>query len=225
MPNQQEKLALAAALIPLGEWASRFGIDLSPQKKELFLSYLSLLLWWNRKINLTSVKDLNLLVRRHFLDSIAIVPYLTPTGRLMDVGSGAGFPGLPLKIVLPAKEVVLLEARRKRANFLRELIRRLNIEGVRIIERRLEDLEPKEIGLFDDVVTRAFGATDLFLRLSSPLLSPMGRSLLLHGPKGAEIFSTLKARSLDWGFAEARLEEFGLPGGSEKRSLLIFVKG
>lgn len=224
MPNQQEQIAFAAALGLLEEWAGRLGIDLSPQKKELFLSYLALLLSWNRKINLTSIRDLNLVIRRHFLDSIAVVPYLTPAGRLMDVGSGAGFPGLPLKIVLPAKEVLLVEARRKKANFLREVSRRLNIEGLQIIEGRLEDLKAKEIGLFDEVVTRAFGDTDLFLKLSSPLLSRRGRSLILHGPKGAELFPRLKRYSLDWGFSEARLEEFGLPGGSERRNLLIFLK-
>lgn len=215
----------AAALTPLSEWAGRLGVDLSPRKKELFLSYLALLVSWNSKINLTSIRDLNLIVRRHFLDSIAVVPYLTSVGRLMDVGSGAGFPGLPVKIVFPEKEVLLVESHRKKANFLRELTRRLNIEGVQIIERRLEDLKAKEIGLFDEVITRAFGAADLFLKISSPLLSPMGRSLILHGPKGAELFPTLKKHSLDWGFSEARLEEFRLPGGSEKRNLLIFVKG
>lgn len=225
MLNQQEQLALAAAIGPLSEWAGRLGIDLSLHKKQLFLSHLSLLLCWNRKINLTSIKDLNLIVRRHFLDSIAVVPYLTPAGRLMDAGSGAGFPGLPIKIVLPEKEVVLVESRRKKANFLREFTRRLSIEGVQVIERRLEDLKAKEIGLFDEVVTRAFGAADLFLRLSSPLLSPMGRSLILHGPKAAGLFPTLKKRSLDWGFSEARREEIRLPGGNERRNLLIFGKG
>jgi 16S rRNA (guanine527-N7)-methyltransferase len=201
------------------------GIDLSLQKKELFLFYLSLLLRWNRKINLTSIKDLNLIIRRHFLDSIAVAPYLGQAGRLMDVGSGAGFPGLPLKIVLPRKEVVLVEARRKKANFLRDITRRLNVEGMQIIERRLEDLEARKIGLFDEVVTRAFGHPDLFLKLSSTLLSPGGRSLIMHGPKGVELFPTLKKQSVAWRFTDARLEEFELPGGSEKRSLLIFAKG
>lgn len=203
---------------------SALGIQLSPSQIESFISYLSLLLQWNAKFNLTSIKEPGLVVRRHFLDSLAILPFITPTGRLLDIGSGAGFPALPIKIALPDKEVVLVESNRKKSNFLREIIRKLSLGQVANREERAEELEKNEIGLFSEIVTRAFGSPELFLKLSLPLLSHNGRSLIMHGPKGNELFSRLKRKSRDLGFREARLEEFKLPIGCEERRLLIFIK-
>jgi 16S rRNA (guanine527-N7)-methyltransferase len=170
------------------------------------------------------VKEPGLVVRRHFLDSLAILPFITATGRLLDIGSGAGFPALPIRIALPEKEVVLVESNRKKSNFLREITRQLNLNQVSIMEERAEELDANEIGQFSEIVTRAFGSTEIFLKLSRPLLSNNGRSLIMHGPKGDELFARLNTKSRDWGFREARLEKFKLPIGHEERRLLIFIK-
>lgn len=219
---KREQTEFAAQLI--GEGASTLGIDLSVKQQESFLSYLSLLLFWNSRLNLTSIRDPELIVRRHFLDSIAIIRFLSPVGRLLDLGSGAGFPGLPLKIVLPQKEVVLLEARRKKANFLREVVRKLNLKGVEVIEGRAEEMNAEDIGPFDEVVTRAFGSVDIFLQISFPLLRSKGRSLMMHGPEGERLLEQTRNTGRKLGFSESQIERFSLPLGNEERTLLIFVK-
>lgn len=142
----------------------------------------------------------------------------------MDVGSGAGFPGIPLKIISPKKEVILVEPQRKKANFMREVIRSLNLIGMEVVEERAEKIDTHKIGLFSEVVTRALGSPDLFLRISFPLLSTGGQSLIMHGPTGAGLFGSKKLRRTSVGFSERRLEHYSLPIGGEKRTLLIYVK-
>jgi 16S rRNA (guanine527-N7)-methyltransferase len=204
--------------------ATALGLQLSAGQIDSFLAYLYLLVQWSARFNLTSIRKPDLMVKRHFLDSVAIWPFITTAGRLLDIGTGAGFPGLPLKIILPDKEVVLVESSRKKANFLRELVRKLNLDRVRIVEKRAEELYPDEAGSFDEVVTRALGSAELFLKLSCPLLVPGGKSLIMHGPKGTELFQRLERQYLQLGFRETRLEKFELPIGHEKRCLLIFLK-
>ncbi len=142
----------------------------------------------------------------------------------MDVGSGAGFPGIPLKIIAPKKEIILVEPQRKKANFMREVIRTLKIDGMEVIEERAEKIDPRMIGLFSEVVTRAVGSPDLFLRISFPLLSTGSRSIIMHGPRGAGLFGSKKLMRTSVGFSERRLEHYDLPIGGEKRTLLIYVK-
>ncbi len=206
------------------EGSRYLGLTLSQKQIDSFSSYLSLLLTWNSRFNLTSIKSPTLIIRLHFIDSLAIAPFISPSGRLMDVGSGAGFPGIPLKIISPKKEVILVEPQRKKANFMREVIRTLKIDGMEVIEERAEKIDPRMIGLFSEVVTRALGSPDLFLRISFPLLSTGGRSVIMHGPTGAGLFGSKKLRHTSVGFSERRLEHYDLPIGGEKRTLLIYVK-
>jgi 16S rRNA (guanine527-N7)-methyltransferase len=200
------------------------GIRLAAAQIDSFLAYLSLLVQWSDKFNLTAVKEADTIVRRHFLDSLAILPFVPPDGRLLDIGSGAGFPGLPLKLALPEKELVLVEPRRKKANFLREVIRRLSLDGAWVTEKRAEELSVDAMGLFSEVVTRALGSADLFLQSSFPLLLPGGRSMIMHGPQGRHLLPKLQKQSAIVGFASSRMEELRVPAGGGERCLLIFSK-
>ena len=107
--NEHERLLIAGA--------KSFDLQLSPIQTEAFSHYLSLLLFWSTRLNLTAIRDEELVVRLHFVDSLSVVPLLRRDGSLLDIGSGAGVPGIPIKLVLPDKSVYLVEPRRKRANF------------------------------------------------------------------------------------------------------------
>jgi len=135
-------------------------------------------------MNLVSARDEGVLAERHLLDSLTLAPLLTgDTGRLFDLGSGAGFPGIPLKIVKDSWEVILVEASRKRVSFLKEAIRILQLQGVTVVWGRVEDLldDDRYQASADWVVSRAaFKLPDL-LRLAAPLLKPGGQ---LAAPKG-----------------------------------------
>ena len=224
MPKTQNDPRFGEGWELLSEGASSLGLKLTEKQIDKFSSYLSLLLTWNARFNLTAIRSPALIIRLHFIDSLAIAPFISPGGRLLDVGSGAGFPGIPLKIISPKMALTLVESQRRKANFLREVVRSLNLSGVEVLEGRAEQLKPQEIGLFSVVVARALGSLDNFLRLSAPLLRQGGRTIIMHGPKGAQFFRRMEKKHLILGFSESRLENYQLPLGHEKRALLIYVK-
>ncbi len=200
------------------------GIALSQRQVENFLSYIDLIQFWNSKFNLTAIRSTSLIVRHHFIDSLAIAPFTGPDKRLMDIGSGAGFPGIPLKIISPDKEITLVDSQRKKINFMREVIRDLNLKGVEVIEARAEELNPSKNGLFGETVARAFGSLDQFLQISAGLLTPGGQGLFMSGPKGPTAYTHIKDKCIGEGFIKSRIESYRLPIGNEHRTLLIFSK-
>jgi 16S rRNA (guanine527-N7)-methyltransferase len=130
---------------------------------------------------------------------------------------------LALKIAFPDKEIALVEARRKKASFLREVVRRLGLLGVTVLEQRMEDLR-KEPFRFDEAITRAFSDPSAFLSVSYGILSETGKSLIMQGPTGVDLFAGLRETAKSLHYKEAALERFRLPHGTEQRTLLIFTK-
>lgn len=158
-----------------------YGFAPTDTQVELIERYIELLLLWNRKINLTSLTSRREILERHFGESIFALP-LVPmvTGRLADVGSGAGFPGLALKIACPEMGVVLVEASHKKATFLGEVKRSLGLEGVEIVCARIEQLAV-QAGFVDFVSARAVGSLPKILLWSLRALPPTGNLVLWLG--------------------------------------------
>jgi 16S rRNA (guanine527-N7)-methyltransferase len=155
---------------------SALGLELDATAVERLLAYLDLLQRWNRAYNLTAVRDPAEMVTRHLLDSLAILPYVE--GRtLADLGSGAGFPGIPLAIAAPEREVVLVDSNGKKARFLREAVRRLDLAHVRVAESRVEDVR----GAFECVTARAFASLAEMLAAGGHLLASDGAWLAMKG--------------------------------------------
>jgi 16S rRNA (guanine527-N7)-methyltransferase len=217
-----EKLEEATDVLITG--SKILGVAISSYQVDHFLSYISLLLQWNNTFNLTSISDPVTIVRLHFLDSLAIAPFLDKSGPLMDIGSGAGFPGMPLKISFPEMSITLVEPRRKRANFLRALIRRIQAKGVNVIEGRIEHVSNDLAGLFSTVALRAVGNPQLFLSAAKTLLKAAGKCLIMHGPKGKILFSDVRDLALREGFPDARIESYTIPLGKESRTLLVLSR-
>ena len=136
-----------------------FGISVTERQTEQFLAYYDLLIEWNKVMNLTAITEFEEVMSKHFVDSCALGKAVELDGkkRLLDVGTGAGFPGIPLKIICPELEVVLLDSLNKRVKFLNEVIERLGLTGITAIHGRAEDIaKQKEYrGSFDLVVSRA----------------------------------------------------------------------
>lgn len=147
-----------------------------------FSKYLGLLLEWQRVHRLVGSTDPEWIVATLFLDSLLFLRVLPLTFRsLLDVGSGAGLPGIPIKIARPEAEVTLLESRRRRVSFLRATVRELGLEGVAIVDERLEDFVRRSGGGFDAVVMRSAGSYDRLVSLARPLVSP-GGLIVVSGP-------------------------------------------
>jgi len=209
----------------LVEGAKTFGIHLDEKTAEAFDLYLKELLKWNQKINLTAIRTEKGIVLKHFLDSLSVFPYLSNIPTLLDIGSGAGFPGIPLKMVEPSLEVTLIDSVRKKVDFQRHIIRRLGLKGIEAIHSRVQD---KEIlkgleGRFDIVMSRAFSDLQTFLVLSFPLLRKGGIVLAMKGRVDRKEMRLLPAMEE----ARYRLQKtvpFSLPFSSLKRSILLFEK-
>jgi len=138
-----------------------FDLDLDRHHTELFAAHAKELLHWNNTINLTTITDPFEVAVKHFVDSLAPAKRISPGASLLDIGSGSGFPGIPLKIVLPSLAVTLIDASRKRVNFLKHVIRTLKLGGIEAVHIRAEDLadDPAYRKRFDTITSRAL--TDL----------------------------------------------------------------
>ena len=154
------------------------GVEADNREIEAFRFYLHLLDKWNAVYNITSVAPKSKWVSTHLYDSCSIIKFL-PEGSLLDIGTGGGFPGLPIAILQPKREVVLLDRSEKKTAFLRQVVIELDIKNVTIITTRLEHYQP--LNQFDVIVTRAFSELELFVKNASRLCKPHGRLLAMKG--------------------------------------------
>jgi len=208
----------------LRDGAAELGVSLAAKHLKDFDLYLRELNQWRKKINLVSRKDVREIVLKDFLDSLTLVKYISRMGCLLDLGSGAGFPGFPLKIVLPDLKVCFLEATRKKVFFLKEVQRLLGVEGVEIRwsagSQGVEDL----LCRFDFVVSRAFGSIQDLAFEGSRFLREGGMIVAMKGKKGKEelqdALPSLKEIRLELGF----LESLRLPFLNHERTLIGLVK-
>ncbi|MBI2082376.1 MAG: 16S rRNA (guanine(527)-N(7))-methyltransferase RsmG [Deltaproteobacteria bacterium] len=183
---------------------------------EPFWIYLQLLVKWNSKINLTTITDPMRVVEEHFIDSLAAIPYLEKSKSLLDIGSGAGFPGIPLAIARPEVQIVLCESIKKKSDFLREVVRQLNLKNVVIKNMRLE--EGSILGRFDSIVSRGTMDIHSLIKLSGPSLSQNGQIISYKGPEVEKELLELELKGL-------RIEEYRyLLPYSKKRRVLIIIK-
>ena len=191
-------------------------------KEEQYQRYLDLILKWTKTINLTAITSPDEIRQKHFEDSKAPVPFLKDVKSLIDIGTGAGFPGIPIKIELPKIRVALLDSTRKKINFCRQVIFELNLTGIEAFQGRAEDPDFfRTHGPFDVVISRASWPLELFLELADPYYNKDGRCIAMKGPnwkaelKKAE--SVIKKNKLTL----TETHEYTI-GNNEKRCLLIF---
>lgn len=189
-----------------------YGVPCTPALCEQIRAYVSILLQWNRKISLTTVTDPAEIVEFHFGESmfaVSSVPILS--GRLADMGSGPGFPGLPIRLAASELDLTLIESNTKKATFLAEVVRTIKLDHVTVFRGRMEDLGT-DIALFDFVTARAFGQHDELLRWAHAHLKASGKVVLWLGEDDA---ASLSQRQL-WSWEPP----MHIPG-SERRCILV----
>ena len=182
------------------------------------LAYLELLARWNRTYNLTAVRDPGEMVVKHLLDSLAMHPFVDPLlaggGALADLGTGAGLPGIPLAIVKPGLRVTLVESAGKKARFLREAVRTLGLNDVRVAEVRIEAFD--EPGQYAAITARALATLPLILELGGHLLRDDGQLLAMKGVYPADEIAALPA-----GWALQASHPLRVPGLAAERHLVV----
>lgn len=205
--------------------ARAFDLDLNHHHTHQFAVHAKELVHWNLRINITSITDPSDIAVKHFLDSLAAAPLIPPEGALLDIGSGGGFPGIPLKILLPSLSVTLIDASRKKVNFLKHILRTLTLENIEALHIRAEDLaaDPNFLKRFDVIISRALTDLASFVRLALPLLAAGGIVIALKGQAEKKDVDSLPSTTV---LAPLTVEQkvYTLPFVGANRSMVIMRK-
>lgn len=206
--------------------AKLLGIELIEAQLSEFAIYLEELNRWSKIADLVSQSETEIIIRKHILDSLAALTVLPKTGRLLDLGSGAGFPGLPIAIAIPTLSVTLLEPRRKRVNFLREVIRKTQLTNAQSYEGRAEEFT--RMGgwqsAFDVIITRATWNLREFLAIGSLFVKHGGILVAMKGTRVREELQSFLTDESTGEFVLGEKIEYQLPYGKEERTILTFTK-
>ena len=215
MTNEEQKNILKAG-------GKELGLTIGDKELSSFLSYLKELKEWNKKINLTAITDDKDIIIRHFLDSLTLASFLSGKETLLDIGSGAGFPGIPLNIVIPDLKITLMDSVNKKVIFMRHIIRTIGLKNIEAVQARAEDKETitKFAAYFDVVTSRAFAGLGSFLDIAAPYAKKGGALLSVKGPKWMEELKGLK--QLDVKYVGAK--EIKLPFTDIATTILSFKK-
>lgn len=202
--------------------AQALGITLSIEQVNSFFIYFAELNKWNRRINLTTIREERDMVIKHGLDSLSyITGFHSARGlTLLDMGAGAGFPALPIKIVHPEIAVTLVESVKKKASFLRHIVRTLALDNIEVIDKRTEELSEPYCAAFDVVTARAFADMKSAIPTGLRFLKPGGLMVLSRGPEETISMSQLASA----GVSLEKRTELTLPYSNYKRAIWVFKK-
>jgi 16S rRNA (guanine527-N7)-methyltransferase len=214
-----------SALITIG--AGAFGVEVTAAHTAQMARHAQLLLAWNRVTNLTTVVEPAAMALTHYLDSLSAAPLVPPAAALLDIGSGGGFPGLPLHILRPGLRTTLIDASRKKVSFLRHAIRELGLTGILALHSRAEELAARSGGSprFGVIASRALGAVAPFVGMALPLLAPDGCIVAMKGELDPVEIRAIQHAAESGGYGAVlrlRSRRYRLPGLSSERVLLVF---
>lgn len=225
--EEETRATLVAGLAALGGEPGRMAAG-EPGTVAAVGRYLSLLAAWNERINLTAISTEAEMVVKHVLDSASVCAAVewSPGMRVLDVGTGAGFPGIILKLLVPEIRLTLLESVQKKCRFLEAAVESLELSGTEVIWRRAEDLahQPEYRGKYDVVVARAVAELRVLAELCLPFCRPGGRFLAMKGPGAAAELSAAGHALRVLGGVPEREEHLTLPGGAGQRTLVLVRK-
>ena len=202
--------------------AKELGISLTIEQVNSVFIFLTELKKWNQKINLTAIRDEEDIIIKHVLDSLTYIHGFTPAPgvRLLDMGSGAGFPALPIKIAHPELSITMVESTKKKASFLRHVIRTLKLTDIEVLDTRTEELPGSLLSAFDIVTARAFADMKSAITAGTPFLKSSGHMVLSKGPE-----ETINEKELvRAGVSLESRTNLTLPYSDYKRTIWVFKK-
>ncbi|MCI9246729.1 MAG: 16S rRNA (guanine(527)-N(7))-methyltransferase RsmG [Clostridia bacterium] len=203
----------------------QFGVNLLEEQQNQFYQYMQLLLEWNEKMNLTAITEPQEILTKHFIDSISVVPYIKEGDKILDIGTGAGFPGIPLKIVLPQNSFTLLDSLNKRIHFLQEVVEQLKLENIEAVHGRAEEFckEDRREG-YHIVVSRAVAKLNVLLEYMLPFTKVGGKCICMKALEIEEELEDAKKAIEILGGTIEKVEEITLEDTDITRKLVIVKK-
>ncbi len=206
--------------------AEKLQIALNSEQLEQFYKYMQLLLEWNEKMNLTAITEPNDIILKHFIDSLTILNYIDNGKNVLDIGTGAGFPGIPLKIVKTDAEFTLLDSLNKRITFLNTVINNLNLEKITAVHGRAEEFvnQKNTREYYDFVVSRAVARLNVLLEYMLPFTKVGGRCICMKAFDIEEEINEAKSALQILGGEIEKIDEILLPESDIKRKIVIIKK-
>ena len=202
--------------ITLQEGLAQLGLTLPEATQQKLLDYLALVQKWNKVYNLTAVRDEARMLTHHLLDSLAVVPHVKDATTILDVGSGAGLPGILLALALPDTQVTLLDSNQKKTTFLRQAKMQLALSNITVVCERVEKYQSKHT--LSVITSRALAELQEFAALAGHLVAPGGQLIAMKGADPSAEIGRLKK-----GFVPSHVERLIVPGLNAERHL-VFLK-
>ena len=208
------------------EKSSKLNINLTVEQLNKFYKYMEMLITWNEKINLTAIIEPHEIILKHFIDSLTLDKYLKNNENLVDVGTGAGFPGIPISIVRKDIRITLVDSLNKRLNFLNEVIKELKLENVETVHSRAEDLgqDIKYREKFDISTSRAVANLSTLSEYLIPLVKINGQAICMKAGDAQEEIKNAQNAIKTLGGQVNKIEEFCLPDSDINRTIIIIEK-
>lgn len=208
------------------DYGKEIDIVFTEEQLEQFYKYMNLLIEWNEKINLTAIIEPKEIILKHFIDSLTIIKYMEPNKTLIDIGTGAGFPGIPVKILRKDLKITLLDSLNKRIKFLNEVIEKLSLKNITTTHARIEEYaKNKEYReKFDIATSRAVANLTTLTEYMLPMVKVKGKAICMKGAEVDEEMLKSKNSIKILGGKIYKVEEFKLPKSEYKRNLIIIEK-
>ena len=213
-------------IVELNEMCNKINVNLSEKQIKQFYDYMNILLEWNEKVNLTAITDEKEIILKHFIDCLVVNKYIYDKEKIADIGTGAGFPGIPIKIANPNIEITLIDSLNKRINFLNELVNEIDIKNIEIIHSRAEELS-RNLNYrekFDVVVSRAVAPMNVLVEYTLPFIKKGGKLIAMKGSNAQDEINLAKKAIDVLGGKFNLMDEIVLPNSDIKRNNIIIDK-
>lgn len=208
------------------ELSKKINIDITDEQLKKFYRYMDLLLEWNEKINLTAITETDEVILKHFIDSMTVFKYLVESKNIIDVGTGAGFPGIPIAIMNQNKNITLLDSLNKRINFLNEVCSELKINNIKTYHGRAEEFghNKQHREKYDIAISRAVANMTTLVEYLIPFIKVGGRCICMKGNDIEEELEQAKFAIKELGGKIVKVERFNLPNSDMERNIIIITK-
>lgn len=210
----------------IDKYFCKMNVESTKNQKEKLYEFMKYLIEINEKVNLTAITEEKEIVLKHFVDSIIIQKYIKKSDNVIDIGTGAGFPGIPLKIIKEENKFLLIDSLNKRINFIKQVIEKLELNKIEAVHGRAEELaqQDKYRKQYDIAVSRAVSKLNILMEYMLPFVKKGGKCICLKGPNIKDELEEAKKAIEILGGKIDKLDEFALPNSDIKRSIVIISK-